>query len=61
VDNPGGRDVVRFVEMFHPESGGIATVPTSAVPHHLTLGWCPNDVPDASSDVTTDETHEENS
>lgn len=51
---------MRFVEMFHPESGGIATVPQSAVPHHLTLGWLTNDVPDASSDVTTDETHEEN-
>lgn len=46
--------------MFHPEAGGIAMVPTSAALHHLDLGWLPNNVPDASSDVTTDETHEEN-
>lgn len=47
-----------FFEMFHPEAGGIALIPLSAVPHHLTLGWLVNDVPDASS--VTDETHEEN-
>lgn len=51
---------MKSVEMFHPESGGIAMVPQSAVPHHLDLGWLVNDVPDASSDVITDETHEEN-
>jgi len=53
---------VKFVEMFHPVTGGTATVPTSAVPIHTRKGWVlqAENVPDASSDVTTDETHEEN-
>lgn len=54
--------------MFHPEAGGIATVPVSSVQAHQSRGWVlnnggdpsPDDVPDASSDVTTDEPHEEN-
>lgn len=58
-----------FVQMFHPKTGGIATVPTSSIPIHERKGWVLNepaapppteDVPDASSDATTDETHEEN-
>lgn len=49
-----------FVEMFHPETGGTAQVPTSAIPARHAKGWVLTDVPDASSDVTTDEPHEEN-
>lgn len=52
---------MRFVEMFHPGTGGTAQVPTSAVPARHAKGWVlTEDVPDASSDVTTDEPHEEN-
>ena len=47
-----------FVEMFHPEAGGIAKIPLSAVPNHLTLGWLINEPPDGSSEP--DHTHEEN-
>lgn len=58
-----------FVKMFHPETGGTATVPTSSTAIHARKGWVlidaaaeppTEDVPDASSDVTTDEPHEEN-
>lgn len=52
---------VRFVEMFHPVTEGIAMVPESSVPIHTGNGWVSTEnVPDTSSDVETDVTNEEN-
>lgn len=52
---------MRFVEMFHPVTEGIAMVPESSVPIHTGNGWVSTEnVPDTSSDVETDVTNEEN-
>ncbi len=30
---------MKWVDIFHPETGGAARVAASAVPHHLERGW----------------------
>lgn len=34
---------MEFRKIIHPESGNIAEVPVSSLPHHYRAGWAPLD------------------
>jgi len=50
---------VKFVQMFHPDTGGEGAVPETAVNHHLSLGWVVTqdlvDLPDLTEQPSQEE------